>query len=477
MHASRERSGLILVGAGPAGLAPLFAAANTGQLDALLLRGLMILERSQTLGSGSLGRYAIRSDSSSEALLDIVLRSRDPRLASLRSHPAMRAVAQSGDRSTALKAVGEFLEVASGVLCDAVASSDRGRVIREATAQWVQKTARNTWLVRYADGDGSTHEIEADNVLLATGASQPLVRLETELVAGVPLLPTYDGKLMQSDEVLRQDGLSRISALLQGKRNPKIAIVGGSTSAAAVALQLLTRLRDVQFSKGSITLLHRKPLRLFYETRESALRDGYTEFSPEDICPLTGRIFRLSGFRLDSRELVMQLRGIAGRPPEPRVRLLQLESHQQAEARACLDEADLVIAALGYQPKLLPIFDQAMRPIALRQPGPDSWARVDPQSRLLSAQELPLEGLFAVGLAMGPAASSELGGEVGFRGQVNSLWLWQHTVGQNIVRQLLERPLDKHSEAKTLSRLLPRTVAMSEPVRMQSAQTHAVGVS
>jgi len=41
---------------------------------------------------------------------------------------------------------------------------------------------------------------------------------------------------------------------------------------------------------------------------QSALADGYTEFGPEDICPVSGRVFRLSGFRLDSRELIMQAR-------------------------------------------------------------------------------------------------------------------------------------------------------------------------
>ena len=55
---------LVIVGGGPAGLAPLLAAHRAGELGALLDSGVAVVEQSERLGSGSIGGYAINSDSS-----------------------------------------------------------------------------------------------------------------------------------------------------------------------------------------------------------------------------------------------------------------------------------------------------------------------------------------------------------------------------------------------------------------------------
>ena len=57
-----DRSGFsncLIVGAGPGGLAPLFAAAYDGRLQELLNGGVTIVEQGSTVGAGDLGRYAI----------------------------------------------------------------------------------------------------------------------------------------------------------------------------------------------------------------------------------------------------------------------------------------------------------------------------------------------------------------------------------------------------------------------------------
>ena len=81
---------------------------------------------------------------------------------------------------------------------------------------------------------------------------------------------------------------------------------------------------EVTFGPGGLTVLTGGKFRIFYPNVEAALADGYTEFGADDICPVSGRVFRLSGFRLDSRELIMRARGIGGRPPEPRLQLHRL---------------------------------------------------------------------------------------------------------------------------------------------------------
>ncbi len=64
----------------------------------------------------------------------------------------------------------------------------------------------------------------------------------------------------------------------------------------------------MRFGEGGLTLFHRRPLRVYYTSPEAAFADGYHEFGPSDLCPVTKRVFRLAGLRLDSRELLMQLR-------------------------------------------------------------------------------------------------------------------------------------------------------------------------
>ena len=199
------------------------------------------------------------------------------------------------------------------------------------------------------------------NVVLATGATQPVERLRAESVAGVNLVERYGKRLLQSGDILSTSGFAAVGDRLAGLgRPPRVAIIGGSTSAAAVAYALLHRLPGVTFGPGGIAILHRRPLRIFYPSVEAALAEGYTEFGPDDICPISGRVFRLGGFRLDSRELIMRARGIGGRPPEPRLQLHRL-GVDDASSLALLDNADLVIAALGYRPRALPVFDQAGR--------------------------------------------------------------------------------------------------------------------
>src|SRR3546814_3137960 len=103
-------------------------------------------------------------------------------------------------------------------------------------------------------------------------------------------------------------------------------------------------------------------------TPEAAHAEGFTDFGPDDICPVSGFVYRLAGFRLEARELVLRMMRVDGRTPEPRVRFHQV-AHDDAEARGYLAEADLVIAAMGYRPRALPLSDANGDPIALAEIG------------------------------------------------------------------------------------------------------------
>jgi hypothetical protein len=429
----------VIVGGGPAGLAPLVAASRGVSLARILAGGLAIVERGQAIGTGNIGRYAINSDSTADTFMSCVRDNPYPFLATLKDHPAVEAVAAYGRGPVPLQLIGAFMAVVGGALHDCLASTPGNAVLLGHQAIHTSQTHEGLWrtqLRRVADGAMQT--VISRLVVLATGGHQPASRLRSLCVAGAPLLPRHGGKLVQSGEVLTAAGLDAIGRRLAASRHKRVAIVGGSSSAIACAHALLRTDYGQRFGAAAVTVLHRRPLRIFYPSAAAALADGYDEFGPDDICPVSGFVFRFAGFRLESRELVMAARGIGGRAPEPRLRLHRLSTGTDPDALAILDEAEVIVAALGYRPRALPVLDAYGHSIALFAAGPGARQLVDGRCRVLSAAGEPIAGLLGIGLAAGFASHEAIGGEPSFSGQTNGLWQWQNDVGAIIAQCVQE---------------------------------------
>jgi hypothetical protein len=442
---SIDRTAVVIIGGGPAGLAPLLAAHRRGRLAELLKQGVTVVEQSDAVGEGSIGRWCINSDSTGFTFADCLAGPPQGELAALRNHPLTREFLNAGDGTVPLHRAGQFLALVGQAINDVIASTPNCRVLNRCKAISTRRTATG-WRTQIKDVATSQEQtIHSRNVVLATGASQPAERLQSETVAGANLVGRWGEKLLQSSDVLTPAGFAAVSARLNAlRRPPRVAIIGGSTSAAAVAHALLNRMPNVTFSRDGVTIAHRRELRIFYPTVDAALADGYNEFGPDDICPVSGRVFRLAGFRLGSRELIMRARGIGGLPPEPRLHLHRL-GVDDAASQTLLDNADLVIAALGYRPHALPVFDEAENQIPLLAQTSPQAPLVDGSCRVLDALGNRLPGLFAIGLAAGFVPHGKLGGEPSFRGQANGLWLWQSDVGGLIVDAVLHPSIDDPS--------------------------------
>ena len=457
----------LIVGGGPAGLAPLVAAARCGTLPDLLEAGLIVVERGAGIGAGRIGRYVIRSDSSAETLLSCVQNSPEPRLAAIAADGAATAVATYGKGSVPLPFVGDLMESVGDGLQAMIERTPGSRIMTRHDACDTRQQADGTWLTRIrACETGIVTDIRSRVVLLATGAHQPEARLAVEPVAGQPLLPRYTGKLVQSDVALTKAGLADIERRLAAIDHPRIAVIGGSTSAVATANLLLHGLHR-NLPHGAITLMHRHALPIFYSSAAAAREDGYNEFGIDDICPVSGFVFRCAGFRFESRELVMRLRGLGGRPPEHRITLHRLRNDEpdgdavDAESRRLLDEADIIIACLGYRPNGLPVLDIAGRPVRLLadQPG---GALVGGRCGVLDERGCEIPGLYGIGLAAGFRPSGAMGGEPSFRGQSNGLWLWQNDVGSLILDRIAEHRAPPPDRCLDDLHLVPTTAYVGE---------------
>jgi hypothetical protein len=256
--------------------------------------------------------------------------------------------------------------------------------------------------------------------------------LTTPIGPGVRLADGHTDRVLLTEQVLTADGPARLTAMLAGGRSTRVVIIGGSHSAFAAAWVLL-HATGVAFGPGDITILHRRPPRIFYPDAASARAERYTDFGPDDVCPLTGRVYRLAGLRWDSRDLLRRIWRIGGAPAEHRVRLIRLDPAADGGVPALLAGAALIIPAFGYRPRTIPVLDEHGRPVPLSA-GP---SLVDSDCRVLDAAGTPVPGLLGIGLASGFTLDGPLGGEPSFTGQTNGLWLYQNGIGRRIVDRLL----------------------------------------
>jgi len=427
----------VIIGGGPAGTAMLTAASKQDRLIPLATAGLTIVERRGQLGPGGLGQYAIRSDTTADTFLSAVRGNPHPELAALAQHPAAqvmeRYITELGapltDTAPLLAVTGDRLK--------GIVAAHGGEVLTGHDAVSVQRTAEGAWQTTVRDAGGATRIVLSENVVVAAGGRQTDERIAAIPVAGVPLGTLAGRRLMRSDALLRLGGVEQAHKRLRGRPAPRVAIIGASTSAIAAAVLLLKAEPGFAFGAGAITILHRQPLKPFYPTIAAAHADGFRDFDENDVCPVSGFVLRLAGLRLESRELVLRMLSLGGRTPDPRVAMHRIGGDGDTTARGIIADADLVVGALGYRPRAVPMLAVDGTPMALAHH--DGRAMVDRHCRILDAEDRPVPGAYGIGLAAGFVPWGRLGGEASFRGQANGLWLWQNDVGQMIVDQLLER--------------------------------------
>jgi hypothetical protein len=436
-------TGTLIVGAGPAGMGVLLAARGAGQLQALLDAGLKVMDDSPRLGAGELGRYAIRSDSFADSFLASAAIDAQPPLAGLQRDGAGAQLASQRGGPVPLKTAAEYMVEVSEHLRRWLAQHHYDPFLRGARAVKARRQSNGDWLTEYRDAAGDTHAIQSRNLVLATGAAQSLPQLEQASVAGVPLWPEFSNKVVLSGELLDQDGGTLLARRLAGIAAPKVVVIGGSHSAVSSALVCLQHWDAHKRQDGQVSVLHRRPIRITYQSPAVAIEEGYRDFGEEDICPRSGRVFPLAGMRSDSRQLLRRCWNLGDAEPEPRLRLLQLTAAHQTEAQALLRQADLIVAALGYRPRALPLFEVDGAPIPLLAHG-RGQPMVDAGSRVLDSAGRPIESLYALGLSAGfPMAGVH--GEPSFQGESNGLSLWHGEIGASIVAQILA-PLTQPDE-------------------------------
>lgn len=425
----------LIIGGGPGGLGPLIWAAQHGLLPAWLDRGIAIVDRQDSLG-GTLGHYGINSDSLGGSYLECLDAPGLPRsLRRLRFDPLTHEMARYRDGFPPLTLVDRYMHRLGGALEAMLHGHGHARFLprTEVTALQLRPDGSIAAELRSAGGDKTT--LMARTAIVALGGRQnwPEPPLLFDLTLAECLIP--------SDRLLSRAGLDEAIAILATAGSRRIVILGGSHSAYSAAWALLQLPGAERLRPGQITILQRQPPPIFYPDRGAAEADSYP-VTPGDVCPRTQRVNRLGGLRGNGRDLWRQIACRPGATAEPRVVAVSLPDFDAAYLRAAIERAALVVPAFGYRAATLPVLDATGRRLALN--ADSGGASVDDQCRLMLADGAVLPNVFGIGLGSGYRPAGSMGGEPNFKGQANSLWLYQHDIGAVIYRAIHEllQPVD-----------------------------------
>jgi len=430
----------LLGGAGPAGLGFLFNAIKRGAVEQLARAGTLIVDAGTELGAGKLGDYQIIANSVSDVFLDCL---RDPLLAPilspLQTSPTYRHLKLNTQEAPALPIVGQLFQQAAALVLPWLERQYGIPTWRQTRITEV--TCDDSGYVVWLEQAGAIRRVRTSSLVLNLGGQQTRQSF-VEATQALGLQLPQSAPIDSSDNLLRlQPEALRQRYRAQLKDGGPLCVVGGSHSAFSALDNLASALHHDGLRE--LTLIHRSPIRLFYETAAAALAAGY-DFDPlQDICPLSKRVNRSGGLRYRAQEIGRQVLAgecIGGTPVRVNTVRLDGSAEQLGRAQRLVDNAALLVQGLGYQPILPELRCQDGRPLTLRtlRGGLDSDAAGCP----LDQHGQRLRGLHLFGLGSGLAVDPRLGSEASFSGRIYGVWQFHNDASRDALESVLDR-LDK----------------------------------
>lgn len=426
--------GCVVGGAGPAGMGLLFNALKSGTLAALARDGLIIVDSSPTPGAGCLGDYRITANSVGDVFLDCL------------RHPALREIFEPLEGALAywrvryqaqsalpLPDIGQLLTEASSLFLEHLVNHYGVKLWHSSTI--TQVVADSEGYEVWVEHEGHIHCIRSRTLVLNLGGRQDPQHL-LDVLADQGLYVPPSASIHSADRLLRMNSVQLRQQFADALASDKgITLVGGSHS----AFSMLENLADALEFAGlkTLNLVHRSPIRLFYESAEEARQTGYLFNPQQDVCPVTGRINRSGGLRYRARDVGRAAveRGRVGNTGVS-VRLLSTREDREAVQQALADSC-MVVQCTGYQPRLPVLLRSDGSMISLREAkgGLDS----DPSGCPIDEHGLRLHGLHLFGLGAGLGVDPLLGSEASFDGRIYGVWQFHHDASRAVIEAVLER--------------------------------------
>jgi hypothetical protein len=472
MTTSVDSPYVILCGAGASGTGLLIAAAQHGFLKPIADRGgIVAYEKSNNTG-GMLANTRIPSNSFASVFIECLPGLKKyfgedcPQIQELEAAEEVSAIANIGNEALELTIVGSFLKKLGSLIWDRssqvskcelnleheivaikVVGGDNGVEVTARSSQGIETVRKSKKVLISMGGIQNLDVIETipiyKTVTMAQCRNKLIVShtvvqrpdlVSQMLLDNVLTLKPNVGEKKEDDTRIQHNKKQKVLANQISAKNP-VVIVGGSHSAWAAAFNFLNKIsKTFELEDGSIVILHRSPIRMYYGTLAEAQAAGYKVDPVKDVCPLTGRVNRYGGLRYHVNTLAQTV-VLSG--TEKRIRTVHMGAEADESAiKQLFDDAVLVVAAIGYAARVPEIVDADGKKISLHSNFGQLTTNAKGQC---STQEgLLLPEVLAYGLGAGQFTNPDVGGEESFAGRVDGVWLYMNDMGKVLLRTLTE---------------------------------------
>lgn len=427
----RNEPGLIdvlIIGGGPAGTGLLLKALKDGARSDFFNRHVALVEQSAQLISGNITQYQVNSDTLSDVFLECLEGETSRFLDVEKLREEIELVRWYKGKPIPLPLLEGYFNKLGELLQEALTAAGKCKFYMNTRVEKVAQNKDNSYTVYLS---GGRRQIKAMQIVLATGGVSKTLSGTDEIFAGAVALSAYADKIIHSDALLRY-GLS-IDAQTAMMNKPKVVVLGGSHSAFSAGHYLLSSTSGIPFAEGDIQIWSTKQPKIYFNNKDEAVASGYRDFGEEDFCPVTGKLYRLAGLRMDGRALYMQMLGVGGAAKEKRV-AHHVYTNQVRALEEQLKAATLIVLAYGYRLNMMPFLDADGREMHFRGSETNHW--VNDNCELLDGDGRVVPNLFATGLATGFIPRGALGGEPSFEGQTNGIWYYQNAIADLIMRRM-----------------------------------------
>ncbi len=416
----------VIIGGGPAGTGLLLKSFKDGGTNKLLTQRIAIIERSSSLIKGTITSFAVNSDTFSDVFLECLEGETGKFINNERLAREIEFLRGFKGRSIPLCELNEYYEKLGALLKDSLTERNLCDFYMNSVARRVEKERSHFKIFINSD----ERFIIAKKTVIATGGSSKEFNLEKLNFGEDVSLKNYSSRFLSSDKLLRSGIEEDLSSSL--KKIPKVVILGGSHSAFSAAHFLLSN-KEYAFGPENIKIWSRSLPKLYFPTKVDANESGYNDFNDKDICPVTHKVYRLAGLRMDGRDLYMRMLALSGLEKENRV-TLKILGKNKSEMEHDLSEATVIVVAFGYKLNIIPFYNEINEAILFKGEKTGHW--VNDNCELLDEDGSVISNVYATGLATGFIPSGELGGEPSFQGQTNGIWYYQNAIADRIISRL-----------------------------------------
>ncbi len=371
----------LIIGGGVAGIGTMVAADRKKALPGMMYKGLAVVEagKAQYLGQGGLRDVGVNSNTGAHTFRERV-RDRGLFEAALNNRHVRRLEAYGGDFAPLDTVVAPFLGVLGAHAGHLLEISPNSDIYVESPVAYIQRSDSDNAMGEFTSVGYDGRRISSDSVVTATGAKEQAIDI------GQPVA------MVMSHDLLTGKADEQIVELLARNPRKNITILGNGSGGYAALLKLLELGEgDRYFDDRVLLMLSRSPAKLFYPTTQAADQDGYRYDQVTDVCPDTGMVNR-SGLRGDAQALHKKI--LAGE--ERRVKLRRYNPLDAA--KDTINNAAVVVQALGFKPRRIPIRDEAGKEIGPTVDDTTGKVIVDDRRRVIGFDGQPIDGAYAIGL-------------------------------------------------------------------------------